>query len=109
MLRIALKAEVLALQQRRTELFRYRRSVRLQGALELVVSQLQRGNAAPHLRFRCWKHIIIELAALLDDDAEVSANGAHGRRPSYTASQLNAAPVSKVRDDILKIYSCQGL
>lgn len=40
----------------------------VEGALDLVKSQLNRGNEHASLRFKCWRHIIIELAALMDDE-----------------------------------------
>lgn len=47
----------------------------MEGASELIRGQLQRGDAHEHLRIKCWKHIVIELSALVEDDAAPS-NGA---------------------------------
>ncbi len=49
------------------------------GAVEFVISQLNRGNKNPMLRLRCWKHIVIELVSLVDSDSE----GATGKLQKY--------------------------
>ncbi len=45
------------------------------GAVELVLSQLDRGKKNPTLRLRCWKHIVMELVSLVDTDGEGAATG----------------------------------
>ncbi|CAN0001784.1 unnamed protein product [Chrysoparadoxa australica] len=40
--------------------------LQVEGAMDLIRSQVQRGTVHPHLRFKCWKHIVIELAALIE-------------------------------------------
>ncbi len=47
----------------------------MEGASDLIRGQLQRGDAHEHLRIKCWKHIVIELSALVEDDSAPS-NGA---------------------------------
>lgn len=50
----------------------------VEGASALIRGQLDRGYKHEHLRIKCWKHIVIELSALVDDDASSTApsNGA---------------------------------
>lgn len=49
--------------------------IAVEGASSLIRGQLQRGDEHEHLRIKCWKHIVIELSALVEDDAAPS-NGA---------------------------------
>lgn len=49
--------------------------ITVEGASALIRGQLQRGEKHEHLRIKCWKHIVIELSALVEDDAAPS-NGA---------------------------------
>lgn len=49
--------------------------ITVEGASELIRGQLHRGDAHEHLRIKCWKHIVIELSALVEDDSAPS-NGA---------------------------------
>lgn len=49
--------------------------ITVEGASALIRGQLQRGEAHEHLRIKCWKHIVIELSALVEDDTAPS-NGA---------------------------------
>lgn len=46
--------------------------ISVEGASELIRGQLQRGDAHEHLRIKCWKHIVIELSALVEDDTAPS-------------------------------------
>lgn len=47
----------------------------MEGASDLIRGQLRRGDVHEHLRIKCWKHIVIELSALVEDDSAPS-NGA---------------------------------
>lgn len=38
----------------------------------MIRGQLRRGDEHEHLRIKCWKHIVIELSALVEDDAAPS-------------------------------------
>jgi hypothetical protein len=69
----------------------------LPGALDLVRSQLERGSNNPSMRVKCWKHIVIELAALVEGDdtspmprrgssASISGGAASGARTSTSES-----------------------
>ncbi|KAG5188424.1 hypothetical protein JKP88DRAFT_353387 [Tribonema minus] len=59
----------------------------VEGAVQLIESQLERGSAHPHLRFKCWKHIIIELAALLDDEGEQPVVARRGSTSSTSSNR----------------------
>lgn len=46
--------------------------ITVEGASALIRGQLRRGDEHEHLRIKCWKHIVIELSALVEDDAAPS-------------------------------------
>ncbi|CAM9883117.1 unnamed protein product [Ectocarpus fasciculatus] len=70
--------------------------ITVEGASQLVRGQLQRGSVHEHLRIKCWKHIVIELSALVEDDAAPSNGTAavmSGRRgSSQRPSFQNSSP-----------------
>ncbi|CAM9790172.1 unnamed protein product [Ectocarpus sp. 4 AP-2014] len=70
--------------------------ITVEGASQLIRGQLQRGSAHEHLRIKCWKHIVIELSALVEDDAAPSNGTAavmSGRRgSSQRPSVQNSSP-----------------
>lgn len=47
--------------------------ITVEGASSLIRGQLQRGEQHEHLRIKCWKHIVIELSALVEDDTAPSS------------------------------------
>ncbi|CAN0270557.1 unnamed protein product [Ascophyllum nodosum] len=70
--------------------------IAVEGASELIRGQLVRGEKHEHLRIKCWKHIVIELSALVEDDTAAS-NGASAvmaaRRSSHRETDnLSSSP-----------------
>eukprot|EP00903_Cladosiphon_okamuranus_P016556 g15273.t1 len=75
--------------------------ITVEGASELIRGQLQRGNAHEYLRIKCWKHIVIELSALVEDDSAPSNGAASimgGRRGSSQRPSL-PSPSSDDQDN----------
>ncbi|CAM9269060.1 unnamed protein product [Hapterophycus canaliculatus] len=82
--------------------------ITVEGASELIRGQLQRGDAHEHLRIKCWKHIVIELSALVEDDAAPSNGTAvavmNGRRGSSQRSSVqDPAPGDNEEDGAVEL------
>ncbi|CAM9713638.1 unnamed protein product, partial [Discosporangium mesarthrocarpum] len=73
----------------------------VEGATTLIRSQLARGSQNPHLRIKCWKHIVIELSALMEDDtAPSSGTAASLTRRSSMSHTVRVEEFAEDPDDI---------
>ena len=69
--------------------------IAVEGASELIRGQLVRGEKHEHLRIKCWKHIVIELSALVEDDTAASNGASAVMAARYIITKQRAAVTVK--------------